>query len=79
MCWFRIKEGTCLTRDKCQLSAHVILYVEPTIISVQNDTNAMLYCKVIGGTIRVVLCFSWAKKLGKYWCHAFSITPVKCT
>ena len=42
-----IKEGTCLTRDKCQLSAHVILYVEPTITSVQNDTNAMLYCKVI--------------------------------
>ena len=58
MCWFRIKEGTCLTRDICQLSAHVILYVEPTIISVQNDKNAMLYCKVIGGTIRVVLCFS---------------------
>ena len=32
--------------------------IEPTIISVRNDTNAMLYCKVIGGTIRVVLCFS---------------------
>ena len=30
-----------------KLSAHVILYVEPTIISVQKDTNAMLYCKVI--------------------------------
>ena len=54
-----MKEGTCLTRDNCQLSAHVILYVEPTIISVQYDTNAiiddaMLCCKVIGGTIRVV-------------------------
>ena len=54
---------------------HVILYVEPTI-SVRNDTNAMLYCKVIGGTIRVVLCFSYAEKLGNYSCRAFSITSV---
>ncbi|XP_065904973.1 transcription activator BRG1-like isoform X3 [Dysidea avara] len=55
-----MKEGTCLTRDKCQLSAHVILYIEPTIISVQYDANAviddaMLYCKALeDGTLEEV-------------------------
>ena len=46
-------------------------YIEPTIISVQNDLNAMLDCKVIiGSTVHVVLCFSLAEKLhiGNYSC-----------
>ena len=58
----------------CQLSAYMIC-IKPTIITIQNDANAMLCCcKVIVSTVCVILYFTYCRlrTVGNYSCHAFS-------